>query len=172
MGSGKSAVGVALAAALGWPLIDNDDELLAHEGRPLLQLSEDGPEQLHRWESEQLARAADRPAPFVAGVAASVADRPADLALLRSTGTVVYLRATVETLAARVFLDGDRPWVGSDPVVWLRESLARRAPAYVQVADVVLDVDEGSPDELARRLLEALVALESATHAQKPEGAL
>ena len=80
MGSGKTAVGSALADLLGWPLIDNDHELLAHEGKALLELSEDGPDQLHRRESDQLRRAAVLAAPFVAGVAASVADRPADLA--------------------------------------------------------------------------------------------
>ena len=164
MGSGKTAVGAALAALLGWPLIDNDHELLAHEGRPLLQLSEDGPAELHRHESDQLRRAAVLPPPFVAGVAASVADRPADQELLRSTGSVVYLRATAETLGERVSRDGDRPWVGSDPTDWLRESLARREPAYLQVADVVVDVDDGSPEQVARRVLAGLVS-----HLETPE---
>jgi shikimate kinase len=158
MGSGKTAVGSALATILGWPLVDNDQDLRAREGRGLLELAEAGPEELHRREAEQLHATAVRPPPFIAGVAASVADRAADLALLRRTGTVVYLRATLPTLAGRIQHDADRPWVGEDPTAWLRTSLTRRAPAFTEVADVVVDVDTLSPAAAARSVLERLTA--------------
>ena len=48
MGSGKTVVGGALDEQLGWPLLDNDVELEATEGRSLTDLAEDGPEALHR----------------------------------------------------------------------------------------------------------------------------
>ena len=98
------------------------------------------------------------PAPFVAGVAASVGDRAEDLDLLRQTGSVVYLRATVPTLAARVGSGADRPWLAGDPAAWLAASLDRREPAYLAAADVVVDVDVLGPDAVARVVVERLLA--------------
>ena len=158
MGSGKTVVGGALAGQLGWPLLDNDDELESHEGRSLSDLADDGPEALHLRESAQLRRAAAHPAPFVAGVAASVGDRAEDLDLLRQTGSVVYLRATVPTLTARVGSGADRPWLAGDPAAWLAASLGRRGPAYLAAADVVVDVDVLGPDAVARVVVARLLA--------------
>jgi shikimate kinase len=158
MGSGKTVVGRALEHQLGWPLLDNDLELEATEGRSLTDLAEDGPEALHRRESAQLHRAVATTAPFVAGVAASVGDRPVDLELLAETGSVVYLRATVETLVARLGRGEGRPWLDDDPASWLAATLARREPGYLSVADVVVDVDRRTPDEVARAIVERLVA--------------
>jgi shikimate kinase len=157
MGSGKTAVGLALAGRLGWRLLDNDRELEATEGRSLTDLAEDGPEALHHRESAQLRRAAAAATPFVAGVAASVGDRPADLELIADTGSVVYLRATVETLAVRVGHGEGRPWLDDDPVSWLAATLARREPGYLAVADVVVDVDSRTPDAVARAVIERLL---------------
>lgn len=156
MGAGKTAVGSALATVLGWPLLDNDHELEGYEGRSLTDLAVDGPEALHRRESAQLHRAAVRPVPFVAGVAGSVGDRPDDLGLLRGSGSVVYLRATPSTLAARVGSGLDRPWLAEDPEAFLATTLADREPGYLSVADVVVDVDRRSPADVARVIVEAL----------------
>ena len=50
------------------------------------------------------------------------------------------------------------PGSGPTPLAWLRESLARREPAYLEVADLVVDVDEGTPDDLARLVVDGLLA--------------
>jgi shikimate kinase len=99
MGAGKSAVGTALAGLLGWPLLDNDAELRRRTGRSVTELAETGWDPLHRSESLQLLSATLEPVPLVAGIAASVGDRPEDLALLRRTGSVVYLRARPAEIA-------------------------------------------------------------------------
>ena len=158
MGSGKTAVGAALAERLGWPLLDNDEELESHEGRSLTDLADDGPDALHRREAAQLRRATVRPPPFVAGVAASVGDRAADLDRLRASGSVVYLRASVPTLAARVGSGVDRPWLAGDPAAWLATTLARREPAYLAAAHVVVDVDSRTPADVAEVVVELLLA--------------
>ena len=159
MGAGKSAVGWALAQRLGVPLIDNDVELTSRTGRSAADLATAPDGRLHEREAEQLRSAAAGPPPFVAGVAASVADRPGDLAVLRETGRVVYLRVPVAILARRVAADPRRPWLGSDPQQWLAAQLARREPAYVAAADLVVDAGEGTPAELAARIARNLLLL-------------
>ncbi len=156
MGAGKSAVGGALATLLGWPLLDNDAELEQLTGSTASELSVQGPAALHARETEQLRRSATRPPPYVAGVAASVADRPDDLELIRRTGFVVYLKASPETLARRVGRGGGRPWLDDDPLAWLAGKLSEREPAYLSVADLVVDVDHRAPQEAAGVVIAAL----------------
>jgi shikimate kinase len=155
MGAGKSVVGVALANELGWTLLDNDAELESATGSNAPKLSAQGPAALHERESEQLHRAAGLPAPYVAGVAASVAERPADLELIRRTGFVVYLQASAETLAKRVGDGGGRPWLGDDPLAWLAARLREREHAYLSVADLVVDVDHLAPKGIAAVIADA-----------------
>lgn len=155
MGAGKTAVGRALAGLLEVPLLDNDDELHRLSGRTTAELAGSG-DDLHGLEAEQLAAAASRPPPFVAGVAASVADRPGDLALLNRTGLVVYLRVPADVLAKRVMAGPERPWLDEAPEQWLRTHLERRDPAYVRTADLVVDAGADAPEGLAGQIVRAL----------------
>src|SRR3954454_3877952 len=53
MGSGKTSVGRAVAARLGWPLLDNDAQILAATGRPSPTIFREGGEDaLHEAERQ------------------------------------------------------------------------------------------------------------------------
>jgi shikimate kinase len=150
MGAGKTTVGRALSRELGWPLVDNDTTLEQTTGATAAELADDGAARLHDSESAVLRRTASTgPVPAVVGVAAGVGDRPEDLDLLRRTGTVVYLRARVATLAARLGTGGGRPWLAGDPAEFLAARLGERGPAYESAADLVVDVDERSAEDVA-----------------------
>ena len=167
MGAGKTEVGTLVASRLQIPWYDNDVELTAQSGRTAAELAAEGAA-LHDHESSQLHRKALDPPPFAAGVAAGVADRPDDLALLRRTGWVVYLRARLETILLRVSQDPQRPWLDADPEVWLAAHLSSREPAYVGAADVVLDVDDRSPIELSALVCATLADLGAAMSRSAP----
>lgn len=156
MGAGKTAVGAALAEVLGWPLLDNDSELLRRTGQSVSELAGAGWDALHGSESDQLRAAASTEPPFVAGVAGSVGDRPDDLALLRRAGAVVYLRARPATLAVRVGTGEGRPWLDGDALAWLTQMLSVREPAYLAASDVVVDVDGEEPVALAATIAAAI----------------
>jgi shikimate kinase len=153
MGAGKTAVGRELATRLGCDLFDNDTELLRQTGQSLTKLADRGWNSLHQFESAQLRAASTLPPPLVAGVAASVADRPGDLELLRATGVVVYLQARPATLAARVGGGEGRPWLQEDPEGWLAAMLERREPSYIEAAHVVVRVDDLSPEMVADHIM-------------------
>lgn len=111
MGSGKSTVGRALAAATGREYVDNDATIAALAGRSTAELSTEGGSVLHDWEQTYVRHLVGRGGPVVAGIPASCADRDADLALLASSGLLVYLRCTPGTLVSRVLSDPPRPWL-------------------------------------------------------------
>lgn len=152
MGAGKTTVGRALEATLGWRYLDNDDLLRRAAGMGTRSLQERrGEAVLRRAESLALTVALTEPGPIVAGVAGGVVTDPLDRERLRAGGFVVWLRASVETLVRRVAYT-DRPWLRDDPRRALTALYAGREDLYASVADLVIDVDECPPQLVAQRI--------------------
>jgi len=156
MGAGKSTVGRAIAARTGWAYLDNDELVKLATDRPTPEvLAGSNEATLRRVERAALDAALAAPTPLVASVAAGVI-LDASARLLMHDGTfVVYLRATLATLTARVGDGSGRPWLGDDVPGALARLLDGREALYVQAADLVLDVDMTSPAELALRIVSA-----------------
>lgn len=160
MAAGKSTVGRLVADGLGWPYYDNDELLRRAVGVDTRTVLErDGEVALRRAESAALTVALTEAGPLVAGVAGGVVDDPLDCARLRAGGFVVWLRATIDTLARRA-RGTDRPWLGDDPRAALTTLYAGRADLYLSVASFVIDVDELPPEVVADRVIAALVAVD------------
>ncbi len=121
-------------------------ELFAEVGEPTFRAAE----------SAALEVAVAGPDPVVVSVAGGAVLDPANRALLRRSGTVVWLRARPATLARRVGDGVGRPLLESDPA----EALARldevRRPHYAEVAHAVVDVDDLDPDEVVDAVVAAL----------------
>jgi shikimate kinase len=157
MGVGKSTVGRALATRLGWLYLDSDEEVLAATGRTVKQISEeDGVDRLHQFEDEALVAALQSPTSAVIGVAGGALLVEANRELLKGAQHVVWLRASLETLAARIGTKGDRPYFDDDPARTIRELYEVRRPLYAEVATVTIDVDESAPEEIVETILATL----------------
>lgn len=158
MGAGKTTVGRAVAGRLGWRYYDNDELLRRTVGKDTRTVQEkDGERALRRAESAALTAALTEPGPLVAGVAGGVVTDPLDRARLRDGGFVVWLRATIDTLADRV-ANTDRPWLRNDPHAALTALYAGRAELYESVASFVVDVDTLPATVVADRIVAAWAA--------------
>jgi shikimate kinase len=153
MGVGKSSVGRATARILGWPYVDNDDQVRELAGIVAPDVaSRLGVEALHRYEREALDAVLAHPGPIVASAAGSVVD---DVAWRDQAGPdvlVVWLRGRPETLLARIGAGASRR-ADARSTTWTEATLARREPAFAAIAGLVLDVDERSIDECAAALV-------------------
>jgi shikimate kinase len=69
---------------------------------------------------------------------------------------VVWLRSRPHTLAGRVGAGTHRPLLDVDPAGTLVRLEEERRPHYAEVATVVVDVDQLSPDEVVERIETAL----------------
>jgi shikimate kinase len=158
MVSGKTSVGLALSELTGWPYIDNDAMVAQLSGTPTQQVqSRLGGDALHVLEAVVVDRILEQAPPLVAGVPGSAIVSPALRAHLRSGGHVVWLRARLDTLAARIGDGTSRPFFAGHDV---RQTLERlyegREPLYAAAADQVVDVDDASPHEVALLILGAV----------------
>ncbi len=157
MGSGKSTIGRALAARLGWPHLDSDAQVEQRTGRTVPEiLEEDGEAAFRAEEKRALVEAATSDGPVVVSVAGGAVVDPDNRKRIRAAGTVVWLRAEVPSLLSRVG-DGDgRPLLKGDLAGNLSRLYAQRLPIYEELADVVVDVDAVPPTEVVDRIVKAM----------------
>ena len=155
MGAGKSTVGTALSARTGWPYYDNDELVVRATGKPAPDvLGDSGVAALRAVESLALQQALSLDSPLIGGIAGGVVDQPDDRERIReSDAVVVWLRASIETLIARVGDGAGRAWLQPDPATAMRNLYAGRAPRYAALASLIVDVDDLPPTVVAERVM-------------------
>jgi len=152
MGAGKTTIGTQLATALGRPYIDNDVELRVQTGATATDLARDGEVALHSAEARYVESLLAKPDSFVASLPASIAGRPDLARAVNEDGVVIYICATPETLAARVATDPARPWLATDARATLEAMFTARHQVFVDFADIVVNTDGQTPDDIVREL--------------------
>jgi shikimate kinase len=157
MGSGKTTVGRLVAAALGWQLVDSDEQVCRRTGRTVRELFETEGEAAFRKEESAALREAALGAPdgpAVVAVAGGAVLDATNRSLLASTGPVVWLEAPARLLTGRVHAGTDhRPLLGNDPAAALERLDAQRRPLYGELANLVVDASVRNPTQIADEIV-------------------
>ena len=157
MGAGKTTVGKALARKTGLEFVDTDRLLVERTGVPVATIFEfEGEAGFRRRETAMIAEVAGRSGCVVAtggGAVLSEENRRA----MRASGTVVYLRARLESLWERTRHDTSRPLLATpDPRATLAALLEKRDPLYREAAHIVVDTGAQGASTLVNRVMAAL----------------
>jgi shikimate kinase len=164
MGAGKTTVGGALAACLGWDHLDSDEQVMARTGRTVPELfAERGEAAFRAEEALALAEALSGDHPVVVSAAGGVVLSAENRGLLARSGSVVWLRADPQLLVQRVGQGRGRPLLDEDPASRLVDLYEVRRPLYESVAEVTVDVDGLTPAEVVDRILAAGDAVRAGT---------
>ena len=153
MGSGKTTVGKVLADFLGCPFMDLDDLIVKKAGKSIPEIfAQDGESAFRQLEARLLRQTVEKYTEntVVLALGGGAVTTPASAALLRDKTVCIYLRATLETLLAR--LEGEtagRPLADAS----LADRLAAREPLYEETAHVVIDTDGLTPEEVADEII-------------------
>jgi shikimate kinase len=153
-GVGKTSIGRAAARQLGREFLDFDEEIERRSGMNVREIFRLKGEEHFREQELALTRELSATGGMVLSPGGGWITQQGSVELLRSTGRIIYLRASPEAVARRLRRVETRPLLaGRDPVVALRELYDKRRALY-ETADVTLDTERLARQQLIAKVVE------------------
>jgi shikimate kinase len=148
-GSGKSTVGVALAAHLQWPFVDTDALIELKESKKITDLFVDNGEEYFRSVEFSVLQEVlqEESAVISLGGGAPISQSAQDV-LQSSNSVIVFLDVSLSTAAPRVGFNRDRPLLLGNPRAQWQALSDQRRPIYEKLATQSIKVDDMSVDEI------------------------
>lgn len=156
MGSGKTTVGIRLSYRMRRSMEDTDKLVERRQKKSITDIfQEDGEECFRGMETELLKSLDGKLKNHILSVGGGTPVRPENRELLKGLGTVIYLRVKPETVYRRLRNDTTRPLLQCDnPLERIEELMENRKEAYENCADIIIDVDDLSFQEIVSIIME------------------
>ncbi len=160
-GSGKSTIAPRLASKLNFEWIDADVEIENETGRSIREIfATDGEPEFRRIERDVLTRILTRDRLILAAGGGAILNEDTRKDF-RAAGPVVWLQASIETIARRILRDGTtgphRPNLttvgGIDEI---RTMIAQREPLYRDCATISVASEGSSIEVVTQRIIAQL----------------
>lgn len=157
MGAGKTTIGRQLAKRLRRDFHDSDHALIERCGVDIPTIFEFEGESGFRDRESQVINELSQLEDIVLATGGGAVLRPENRKMLAARGTVIYLRVSLENQHRRTSADRNRPLLQGgnlmDKLVALRE---QRDPLYRALADHIVDTDDSTPANVARKIQQLL----------------
>jgi shikimate kinase len=156
MGCGKSAIGRRLAAKLGLPFVDADEEIEKAAGKSIEDIFADHGEPYFREGERKVLSRLLRSGPQVLATGGGAFMNEETRAAIAEHGISVWLRAELPLLVRRVGKRGNRPLLkGGDPEAVLQNLITTRYPVYAQ-ADLTVESRDVPHEVIVAEIAERL----------------
>ena len=155
MGAGKTTVGRLLADDWGMSLRDTDTDVERAEGRTVSDIFVDSGEEYFREQEHAAVLAALAEHDGVLALGGGAVLDPRTRAAL-ADHFVVFLRVGLSDAVKRVGLGHGRPLLLGNVRSRVKVLLDERMPVYVEVADVVVETDGRTAEEVADEVRRAV----------------
>ena len=155
MGAGKTTIGVKIAELTGRKWYDTDGVITDRYGKISDIFEFYGEAHFRKIETEVVKELAALDN-LVISTGGGLVLKSENNALLKKDGKIVFLRASVDTLVARLNGDNSRPLLQASEQnvrARLEKLLRERAPIYEHVADFTVDVDGKTPKQIAEEII-------------------
>jgi shikimate kinase len=143
MGSGKTAVGRAVARLLGYGFVDSDAEVESRTGVDIPFIFEKEGEPGFRLREREVIEELTRWRRTVVATGGGAVILEANRRYLAERGVVVYLQASIDQQVERTRHGRHRPLLtqAEDPRARLLQLMQQREPLYTEIASVVVPTD-------------------------------
>lgn len=157
MGSGKTTIGRALAKRLNKRFVDADHEIEARTGASIPWIFEIEGEASFRQREADVIRDLTAQDGIVLATGGGAVLNEESRKLLKERGTVVYLRASVNSILQRTSHDRNRPLLQTDdPRARIEELSLQRAPLYQEVAHIIIETGRPNVQSVVQSILSQL----------------
>ena len=149
MGSGKTTIGSLLAEKLGLAFRDTDHLIEEQEEKPVSQIFLDQGEDVFRAIEKKVLRdelLTDGTVLSLGGGAPISID--AQSALRAISSYIIFLDISLSTVVPRIGFNRDRPLLLNNPRGQWQTLMEARRPIYEALADVTINVDDKSEEEI------------------------
>jgi len=168
MGAGKTTIGRLLARRLNRCFIDSDHEIEARTGASVPWIFEIEGEASFRRREADVIRELTAQRGLVLATGGGAVLNPESRRLLAERGTVIYLRASVNSILTRTSHDKNRPLLQTaDPRRKLEDLTAQREPLYREIADLVIDTGRPNVQSMVQTILDQLAAMDAGRQRSK-----
>ena len=159
-GSGKTTVGRILATKLEREFVEMDRLISQRAGLSIPEIVERYGWTKFRDMEEEIAGEVARLENIVNATGGGVVTREKNILELKRNGILVWLKAGVDSLLRRIGEDTTRPPLvsGRTPREDIEITLAERQSLYQNAADLVIDTENKTPEEVAEEIMGRLVA--------------
>lgn len=157
MGSGKTTIGSLLAEKLGLAFRDTDHLIEEREEKPVSQIFLDQGEDAFRAIEKKVLRdelLTDGTVLSLGGGAPISID--AQSALRAISSYIIFLDISLSTVVPRIGFNRDRPLLLNNPRGQWQSLMEVRRPIYEALADVTINVDDKSEEEIVTIALSSL----------------
>ena len=157
MGSGKTTIGSLLAEKLGLAFRDTDHLIEEREEKPVSQIFLDQGEDAFRAIEKKVLRdelLTDGTVLSLGGGAPISID--AQSALRAISSYIIFLDISLSTVVPRIGFNRDRPLLLNNPRGQWQTLMEARRPVYEALADVTINVDDKSEEEIVTIALSSL----------------
>ncbi|GAB7028025.1 shikimate kinase [Geotalea toluenoxydans] len=154
-GTGKSLVSKLLAERLHMSLFSTDEEVVRMVGMPISEIvARLGWAGFRDIESEA-ARQLGALDNAVIDTGGGIIERSENVDALAGNARIIWLKASVDTIVARIETDTERPALteGKTFTEEVAEILQRRNPIYQRTAHYTIDTDSLTPEQIADQVL-------------------
>ncbi|MGN0804223.1 MAG: shikimate kinase [Candidatus Coproplasma sp.] len=157
MGSGKTAVASAFADLYGVQIVDTDAVIVSRYGEINAIFANHGEEYFRNIESEVCKEVSMQYSNAVISLGGGAVLRAQNVQNLKKTGKIIYLKAKAQTIIERLQGDTTRPLLKGGLEEKVNSILANRSAIYEGVADVVIETDSLTPEQIAKVIKEELL---------------
>lgn len=161
MGAGKSTIAELLRTGWGMERIEMDALIEEREGMRISKIFETKGEPYFRDLETELLIELQARSNVVISCGGGVPMRERNVAEMKKNGRVVLLTARPETILERVKDNHDRPLIENNKTVeGISALMEARRERYMAAADLVIETDRKTGEEICRELVEKLHRME------------
>ena len=157
-GSGKTTVGKILARKMDRELVEMDGLITRKAGLSIPEIVEKHGWEIFRDIEEEITGEVAGLDNIINASGGGVVTREKNIVKLKKSGVLVWLQADVDALLNRIGEDTDRPPLveGKSQREDIKFTFKERTPLYQQAADVTINTENKTPEEVAETIINLL----------------